>query len=853
MLGVIGSVVTEVGSASSDAELLARVRAGDQAAFGVLYERHRLAARSLAGHLARNGADADDLVSESFTRVLRAIERGKGPDVAFRPYLLTALRRIHWERVNAARREDPTDPADLTADDHLGELFIDPALDGLDGALAVQAFTRLPERWRLVLWHTQVEQLEPAEVAPLLGITPNAVAALAYRAREALRRSFLDVHVGAGTRNETCHRVCETLPAMVRGGLSAAETAEVDGHLSDCDDCRAFYAELVGVNAGMRAFVGPAVLGPAAAGYLRDRAALTVTHPPGRSARPIRKRPDQRHAIAAAAVVTVLAAAGLAWAQVADHTTDPTTTAVPAAAPAAGTAAPPGPVATTPSAAVPAAASGPTGIPGGEPAVVSARSVTRTPPGAAGPAVLAPAPPTSAAGTPTTTPATPTTTVPPAAPADLSVEVEPVGALVAERDGILAVTVANTGPGTAPSPRLRVELPAQLTFVAATGGSWRCTPTAEGATCDRDRLAAGADQIVYLRVHAAAPATAALTATAVLTAATVDPTPASNRTTQPLSVDDIGLPATYAGQRRGDIALIGNTLASCPDTAGAACADARNRIGDDLDDNDWVTAPLDADTDPTTTSSSAATLNRPVGATVAWARLYWGADTTAGAGGGPAPAPSARGTIRFATPAAGGYQTVTAERVDDRAGRYQAAADVTALVAAAGDGTYWAADIQAGTGRDRYAAWSLAIVYDTPTGPLRRLVVFDGLAVVDTDHPARFDVSGFRTPDTGPADATLGIVAYEGDATLTGDTATIDDQTLTDSANPADNLLNSTVSHLGGPAPGRIPDHPNTFGADIDTLAIGPYVAPGARDATIDLASTGDIYLPGVLTLSVAR
>ena len=323
MLGVIGSVVTEVGSASSDAELLARVRAGDQAAFGVLYERHRPAARSLAGHLARNGSDADDLVSESFTRVLRAIERGKGPDVAFRPYLLTAMRRIHWERVNAARREDPTDPADLTADDHLGELFIDPALDGLDGALAVQAFTRLPERWRLVLWHTQVEQLEPAEVAPLLGITPNAVAALAYRAREALRRSFLDVHVGAGTRNETCHRVCETMPAMVRGGLSAAETAEVDGHLSDCDDCRAFYAELVGVNAGMRAFVGPAVLGPAAAGYLRDRAALTVPHPPGRSARPIRQRPDQRHAIAAAAVVTVLAAAGLAWARVADDTTDP--------------------------------------------------------------------------------------------------------------------------------------------------------------------------------------------------------------------------------------------------------------------------------------------------------------------------------------------------------------------------------------------------------------------------------------------------------------------------------------------------------------------------------------------------
>jgi len=411
--------------------------------------------------------------------------------------------------------------------------------------------------------------------------------------------------------------------------------------------------------------------------------------------------------------------------------------------------------------------------------------------------------------------------------------------------------VANTGPGAATSPRLRVELPAELAFVAATGGPWRCTPTVAGATCERDRLAAGADHVVCLRVRAAPTAATGLAATAAVTSATVDPTPASNSATQPLSVDEIGLPATYAGQRRGDIALIGNTLASCPDTAGAACTDARNRIGDDLDDNDWATRPLDADTDPTTTSSSAPTLTRPAGATVTWARLYWGADTASGSGGVPAAQPSARGTIRFATPT-GGYQTITADRVDDRAGRYQAAADVTAVVAAAGDGTYWAAGIQAGTGRDRYAAWSLAVVYDTPTGPIRRLVVFDGLAVVDADHPARFDVSGFRTPDTGPADATLGIVAYEGDATLTGDTATIDGRPLTDPANPADNLLNSTVSHLGGPAPGRIPDHPNTFGADIDTLAIGPYLAPGARNAAIDLASTGETYLPGVLTLSVA-
>jgi DNA-directed RNA polymerase specialized sigma24 family protein len=42
----------------------------------------------------------------------------------------------------------------------------------------------LPERWQAVLWHTEIEGSRPAEVASLLGLTANGVAALGYRARE---------------------------------------------------------------------------------------------------------------------------------------------------------------------------------------------------------------------------------------------------------------------------------------------------------------------------------------------------------------------------------------------------------------------------------------------------------------------------------------------------------------------------------------------------------------------------------------------------------------------------------------------------------------------------------------------
>src|SRR4051794_3124872 len=46
----------------------------------------------LAGHLDRSEAESDDLVADAFTKVLDTLRAGKGPDSAFRAYLLTALR-----------------------------------------------------------------------------------------------------------------------------------------------------------------------------------------------------------------------------------------------------------------------------------------------------------------------------------------------------------------------------------------------------------------------------------------------------------------------------------------------------------------------------------------------------------------------------------------------------------------------------------------------------------------------------------------------------------------------------------------------------------------------------------------
>ena len=82
--------------------------------------------------------------------------------------------------------------------------------------------------------------------------------------------------------------------------------------------------------------------------------------------------------------------------------------------------------------------------------------------------------------------------------------------------------------------------------------------------------------------------------------------------------------------------------------------------------------------------------------------------------------------------------------------------------------------MQAGTGGDRYAGWTLVVAYEDLTQPPRNLTVDDGFITVSSGSPPiTIPVSGFRTPPTGPVRTTLGFVAYEGDAGLTGDSATL--------------------------------------------------------------------------------
>ena len=236
----------------SDTELITLVRRGELAAYGTLFERHAGAAYNLARQLTRSSMEADDLVAEAFTKVLDTLRGGKGPDSAFRAYLLTALRHTAYDKTRRDRKLDLTeDMADLSGKaDALIVPFTDTAVRGLDRSLAAKAFARLPERWQAVLWHTEIERQRPAEVAPILGLTANGVSALAYRAREGLRQAYLQVHLREAT-GVRCRATTDRLGAWIRDGLSKREAAQVEAHLDECVQCRACVAELDDLNGAL--------------------------------------------------------------------------------------------------------------------------------------------------------------------------------------------------------------------------------------------------------------------------------------------------------------------------------------------------------------------------------------------------------------------------------------------------------------------------------------------------------------------------------------------------------------------------------------------------------------------------
>lgn len=265
--------VTEALEQMPDAQLIAAVRDGEMSAFGVLFERHLLSAKRAAACLARSPSEREDLVAEAFTRVLRIMRDGRGPNDEFRPYLLVTLRNT---AIHTKTRGVPVSLYADLPDMYLTETFEDQVIDRWNATVAADAFASLPERWRMVLWHTEVENATPADVARLLGMRPNSVAALAYRAREGLRRAYLKMHMPEPQRRE-CRPTVDKLAGWVRHSVPPPLSRKIDRHLDACSDCRERAESLTKVNDELRGALAPVALSvPLTAAYLKTPAVVTA-------------------------------------------------------------------------------------------------------------------------------------------------------------------------------------------------------------------------------------------------------------------------------------------------------------------------------------------------------------------------------------------------------------------------------------------------------------------------------------------------------------------------------------------------------------------------------------------------
>jgi RNA polymerase sigma-70 factor, ECF subfamily len=147
-----------------EAAQIERARQGDSAAIDWLLGRYRSRVLRLAAHVLRRPAEAEDVAQEAFVRAFRNLGSYRG-DGRFYTWLYQIVVRICLDRRRLARWE-AEQPLELAANRAAGD-----DLQELEGRLLVETLLdRLPPAMRALLALREIEGLEYAEIAEVLGI-----------------------------------------------------------------------------------------------------------------------------------------------------------------------------------------------------------------------------------------------------------------------------------------------------------------------------------------------------------------------------------------------------------------------------------------------------------------------------------------------------------------------------------------------------------------------------------------------------------------------------------------------------------------------------------------------------------
>lgn len=197
----------EAAGVLDDAALVARLRAGDEAAFEVLVRGHGGRLLAVARRIVGNEEDARDVVQDALISALRGLP-GFAGDARLTTWLHrivvnTALMKLRTRRRRPEESIEPLLPT-FREDGHHDRGFAPWAgtagreHETETGLIVRDAIQRLPESYRVVLLLRDIEGLSTEETARAVGATANAVKIRLHRARQALR-ALLEPHLRQGT------------------------------------------------------------------------------------------------------------------------------------------------------------------------------------------------------------------------------------------------------------------------------------------------------------------------------------------------------------------------------------------------------------------------------------------------------------------------------------------------------------------------------------------------------------------------------------------------------------------------------------------------------------------------------
>ena len=283
-----------------------------------------------------------------------------------------------------------------------------------------------------------------------------------------------------------------------------------------------------------------------------------------------------------------------------------------------------------------------------------------------------------------------------------------------------------------------------------------------------------------------------------------------------------------------------------------------------------------------TQNGSSAVLNLPINSTVLYAELIWGGLYMSSANN---ISNLIDNNITFRTPN-GIYsvasdiatrQNFTIPLDSTTVGFYVRTANVTNLLATNVNGSYAVEGVPAliealdnRTQDTNHAGWTLAVVYENATLPLRNLTLWAGGSVVSplvgtTD----ISLSGFLTPEVLPITGKLFVSSGEGDAVISGDQMLFGENIasltpLSGPNNPINNFFASQINDENG-----ILDQTGLFGTrnadaltgtntiacrqgwDITAIDLSNKLNVSQTSASIRFTSSGDLYVPNALAIMI--